>query len=214
MHYLIYEIRHNESGKVYIGKHQTRDVNDGYFGSGKHLKHAISKYGKDAFTKTILFDFHAEEEMNAKERELVTEEFCNRTDTYNICEGGKGGWSYTNRTGKNMYGRNKENYLVACSLGRQKFIEHLKDPEFYAQFSKKCSERLTEHFIVHGHHWSGRTHTEETKRKIGMANAKQVGDKNGRFGTCWITNGIESKTIRKTDDIPEGWRRGRVVKKQ
>ena len=85
MHYLVYEIRHIKSNKVYIGKHQTIDPNDAYFGSGKLLKRAIKKYGRDAFTKTVLFVFHTEAEMNAKEKELVTEEFCQRKDTYNIC---------------------------------------------------------------------------------------------------------------------------------
>jgi hypothetical protein len=213
MRYLIYEIRHNQSGKIYIGKHQTCNIDDGYFGSGKYLKRAIKRYGIDAFTKTILFDFSTEEEMNAKEKELVTEDFCQRKDTYNICEGGKGGWSYINRTGKNMYGRNKENYIALSILGRQKFKQYLEDPEFRSKFLKKCSEQLIEHYKINKHQWIGRNHTEETKRKIGASNAKQIGDKNGRFGTCWITNGIENKIIKKTDHIPDGWSRGRTVKK-
>lgn len=98
-HFLIYQIQHKDSGKIYIGKHQTQNPNDNYFGSGKYLILAVEKYGKDAFTKTILFDFDNENEMNAKERELVTEAFCRRKDTYNICEGGRGGFGYINKHG-------------------------------------------------------------------------------------------------------------------
>lgn len=82
MYYIIYKITHTDSGKIYIGKHQTSHIHDGYMGSGKYLRRAIKKYGRDAFTKTILFTFNNETEMNSKEKEIVTEEFCLREDTY------------------------------------------------------------------------------------------------------------------------------------
>jgi len=94
--YTIYKITNTTNGKIYIGKHQTKDLNDGYMGSGKRLKRAISKYGIENFTKEILFTFDNETDMNAKEAELVTNEFCLREDTYNLCPGGKGGWGYLN----------------------------------------------------------------------------------------------------------------------
>lgn len=89
MFYTIYKITNKANGKIYIGKHQTQDLNDGYMGSGKHLKRAIAKYGLGSFTKEILHIFDNEAEMNAKEAELVTEEFVDRESTYNICVGGK-----------------------------------------------------------------------------------------------------------------------------
>ena len=39
---------------------------------------------------------------------------------------------------------------------------------------------------------------------------KKTGDKNGSWGTMWITNGADTKKIKKFDKIPEGWRSGRV----
>ena len=102
MHYIIYKTTNKINGKIYIGKHQTKDLNDRYMGSGKHFRHAIAKYGIENFTKEILFQFDSEDEMNSKEAELVTEEFCLREDTYNICVGGKGGFGYINSTGLNL----------------------------------------------------------------------------------------------------------------
>lgn len=94
MYYTIYKTTNKINGKIYVGKHQTKKLDDDYIGSGKQLRYAISKYGVENFEKEILFCFENENDMNAKEAELVTEEFCLREDTYNICPGGNGGWSY------------------------------------------------------------------------------------------------------------------------
>lgn len=96
MLYTIYRVTHEESGKTYIGKHQTLDPNDGYLGSGQMIRRAVKKHGLSAFRKEVLHVFETESEMNAKEIELVTEEFCARDDTYNLCPGGQGGWGYVN----------------------------------------------------------------------------------------------------------------------
>ena len=34
--------------------------------------------------------------------------------------------------------------------------------------------------------------------------------KNSQFGTMWITNKVVNKKIKKTEQIPEGWYRGRL----
>ena len=39
---------------------------------------------------------------------------------------------------------------------------------------------------------------------------KKIGDKNGSWGTMWITDGTNTKKIKKSDKIPEGWRKGRA----
>ena len=66
-------------------------------GSGKLISYAIKKYGVDKFTKEILHIFDNETEMNAKEKELVE---VNEL-TYNLIEGGQGGFGYINSNGLN-----------------------------------------------------------------------------------------------------------------
>ena len=52
----IYKITNNINGKEYIG-YKTKTVNESknYYGSGIIIKHAIKKYGKDNFSKNILY---------------------------------------------------------------------------------------------------------------------------------------------------------------
>ena len=91
MKYIIYKITNTKNNKIYIGKHQTLNVNDSYFGSGVALERAMKKYGKKCFTKEVLHIFDNELEMNEKEKELVNENFISTNKTYNLGVGGEGG---------------------------------------------------------------------------------------------------------------------------
>ena len=94
MKYTIYKTTNTVNNKIYIGKHQTENINDCYLGSGVSLERAIKKYGKECFVKEILYVFDNEQEMNFKEKELVTEEFIKRKDNYNKSLGGEGGSNF------------------------------------------------------------------------------------------------------------------------
>lgn len=209
MKYTIYQTTNLQNGKIYIGKHQTENPEDDYLGSGRLLREAVSKYGSQNFTKDVLFVFDSEDEMDAKEAELVTEEFVKEDTNYNLCPGGHGGWGYVNNTidrlvlnreinSKRKYGSHSEQVKAA----------HRANPEY----RKKLSEagKKNKSFL-------GKTHTDETKQKIGEANSKhQTGRGNSQYGRIWIYSPDErrSKTIPKgelDDHIKNGWLRGRKM---
>ena len=93
MYFYLYEIKNNITGKIYIGAHQTMNLDDGYMGSGKVLKLAIKKYGIENFTKTILCLFADKETMYEAENIIVNKDFVENEMTYNLKLGGEGGSS-------------------------------------------------------------------------------------------------------------------------
>lgn len=202
MFYTIYKITNKINGKIYIGKHITEDLNDDYMGSGKILKRAINSYGLTNFTKEILFQFDNEADMNAKEAEIVTEEFVKEDTNYNLCPGGKGGWGYINSNNltPRMLGKTQSEYQkkVSSNLVKNRNKNGL------------TSKSLKEYFENNSGNFAGKTHTEETKQK--MRKPKNKGFKNSQFGTMWITNGKENKKVLKDSAIPIDWYKGRVLK--
>jgi hypothetical protein len=54
MIYLLYKTTNLINGKTYIGIHQTKNINDGYLGSGLYFLRAVKKYGKENFKREIL----------------------------------------------------------------------------------------------------------------------------------------------------------------
>lgn len=103
MKYIVYVTTNKINHKIYIGVHQTETPYkfDGYLGCGAfinmpssynknktHLHNAILKYGVSAFYRITLKVFDTEEEALELEKQLVTEEFVKRPDTYNCTLGG------------------------------------------------------------------------------------------------------------------------------
>lgn len=207
--YTVYKITRISTGQIYIGIHQTANLDDGYMGSGKRIMAAIAKYGLEDFKKEILFIFKTEEEMTAKEKELVTEEFCKREDTYNIAPGGVGGgFKYINLNN------------LAINIKEQRRRNPDKMKEWYSEsgqrlgketVAKRLAAGLSPYGLPIGDSFRGRTHTEETKIKMSKAHVgKHEGNKNSQFGTMWLTDGIKNVKIKQDEPIPEGWYRGRV----
>ncbi|WP_374381901.1 GIY-YIG nuclease family protein [Dongia sp.] len=86
--YTVYKTTNLLTGHIYIGIHVTQYPFDEYLGSGKRLKEAIEQYGRQHFSKEVLFIYDNPDDMHDKEEELVDEKFLRRKLIYNLSLGG------------------------------------------------------------------------------------------------------------------------------
>jgi len=201
MQYTVYKITNLVNGKIYIGCHQTNDPTDAYMGSGKIIKRAIAKHGLENFAKTILATFDSQHQMFEEEKNLISS-LC---PDYNIHPGGNGGFQYINSVGANN--QNKDKVAIGSRV-RERLRGRTPAPHVLKALRDSHAGRDPGTYAT----FTGRSHTDEAKDRIGVANSKhQAGSGNSRFGTQWITDGTSSQTISRGDPIPEGWRLGRVM---
>lgn len=206
-YYFIYQTTNKINGKIYIGKHETYNLEDGYIGSGKLLWEAIKKYGIENFERKILFFCENSDELKAKEKEIINEEFIVRKDTYNIKIGGDGGWDYVHK---------KATHDSLSKNAKKAWNKIKENPEkfnnFKLQISKTLKEKQAAGLFQNG--FVGKQHKKETIKRIKESKRKnpQCGEKNSVYGTHWWKNleGTESKMIKEGDPVPEGWIRGKL----
>lgn len=56
------------NNKKYIGRHKSPIKDNSYYGSGKIIKEALKKYGKENFSVEILEECNTKEELFEKEK--------------------------------------------------------------------------------------------------------------------------------------------------
>lgn len=167
---------------IYIGRHSTDKLEDGYIGSGKLLRRAIEEFGKENFKRDVLFIFNNPEEMIAKEIDLVDNEFRNRDDTYNKALGGNS-WGML---GVKLEPRSAE-YLEKQRIAHK----GKKRPPLSQQHKESISKKMTGKIKKRGYKLSketcqkmseagkGRKHSPETIEKLKELN---TGENNPNFG--------------------------------
>lgn len=95
--YILYMTVNIKNKKFYVGVHKVRNqLEDGYLGSGKVLKRAILKYGREFFIRVDLRTFETKGEVLAAEKLIVDEVFLKSSLTYNLAKGGGCGSSDAN----------------------------------------------------------------------------------------------------------------------
>jgi group I intron endonuclease len=221
MHYYLYKITNLINDKYYVGVHKTKNLNDGYMGSGKIIRQAIQKYGIDNFKKEILEFFNDSESMLKKEKEIITEDFLSQEKVYNLRKGGDGGFDYINKNKLNASPESLRKRAEAIKLS------HKLKPRKY--IGKKHSEETKQHLSVkrkqffenggeHPKGMLGKKHKEETKKHVSAVlkeKSSMIGKKgldHPAGGTRWYNDGV--KHLRANEHPGEGWVEGRIFKER
>lgn len=155
--HFIYKTTNLINNKIYIGKHSTKDLNDGYLGSGLQLAKAIQEYGIENFVREILSFHNTAEEALIEESKIVDQSFVDREDTYNIALGGSGGilTPVERLSGENHYlnrcmtPEEKEAHTDKYKRGNNYWISKGINPEDKQEWIDK--------------NWSGKNHSHRKK---------------------------------------------------
>lgn len=150
----IYKITNLANGKIYIGKHSTDNLNDSYMGSGKIIKNARSKYGKNAFKKDIIAFSDNEDSLNLLEKFYIKKYKSQDSSIgYNLTDGGEGTLGISHSGEKNpMYGKHHSDETKAKIIASHK-----------GMLGKHLSEESKAKISVAN---KGRHHTDETRQKL------------------------------------------------
>jgi hypothetical protein len=167
--YYFYKTINLVNNKCYYGS-GTKKI---YNGSGKTLKKAILKYGKDNFiTEKLRFFSTRKEAFDFEERFLSLFDIANNPNCYNIVNRGSGG----NRIDYNS--EKAKEYKRLCSIrmtsmnktheSRTLVSIRMKDsnPMFNLESRFKSSDKLRKWKELNGTYGKGKHRTEDTKKKI------------------------------------------------
>ncbi len=248
--YYVYKITNIVNNKIYIGVHKSDSIqSDQYLGSGKILNVAVIKYGRDKFKRDILYEFENKQSAYAMQKLIVDKQFVKRKDTYNIKQGGDGGWYRLNETqniehiskGKVVV-RDKDGNIFQTDVDDPRYLSGQLVSHIKGKVTVKDSNGITfqvdksdpryisgqlvgnqKGFIIakDPNGIIARVSKDDPRwlsgQLVGVAKGNilqghQLGDKNSQYGTIWVTNGIQNKKIKKEQNIPQGWRRGRKLK--
>ena len=203
MNYIIYKTTNLINDMFYIGSHQTEDLNDGYLGSGKHLKRAIKKYGKENFKFEILYILPTKEEMFKVEREIVNESFIKDPLTYNLKIGGSGGnpgivgaFKGRTHTAETKEKQRQASLRQITTDEKRKKLSENSAMKHNLEVRKKVSQSLT-----------GRTCSEEHRRKVAESN----------LGKILVNNSVIARRISSNELLTYenlGWTKGGLPRKK
>jgi len=177
----VYETTNLVNGKKYIGVCVNSDEGKRrrYLGSGKLLKLAIKKYGKENFSKRILKEFDDKVSARAYERELIEElDAIDDPTYYNLVAGGFGG----SIKGGKLTDETKKKISKALT-GRKRSKETIK----------KVTEKLK------GYEW---TEEDIEKRRQGLIKYHQeMTDEAKAQRGLNISNGLKGKEVKDSTKI-------------
>lgn len=186
IYHYFYRIRNKINHKEYYGIHSTKDLSDGYSGSGTALKNAKSKYGISCFYIQPLKFFNTKEECAEYECSFVNEIYLetNKNRTYNLIGGGNNNKFIPNSV-KEKISKSEKGKCISLET-KQKISLNRKgskpwnkglfgddNPQTGSKRSdvarKNISLGLVKHYETHNGTFLGKQHSIESRQKMSSA---------------------------------------------
>lgn len=223
MKYTVYKTTHLPTGRFYIGRHVTEDVNDKYLGSGTVISRVLASHPKSEFQKQVLETFDNPDEM-IKAEELYIRQHWGSKLLLNLVIGDPfyTGWLDVSQATRDKISKKHKGKTISAEQ-RAKISQ--------ANLGSKRSEETKAKMRANHKGTLGMKHSAETIAKyIIDRRGKCSGDKNGFYGKehseetrklwsekrkrlRWVNDGKSSKMVDESlvaQMINEGWITGRL----
>jgi hypothetical protein len=210
-YHFIYKTTNLLNGKYYYGMHSTDNLNDGYYGSGRRLKCSLNKYGKKNHNFEIIEHLPTRKALINREKEIINLNEIAKESCMNLMIGGVGGYiSEEQQRNRSHCGGVAYSIKLKTDNEFKKMIHDIRSEK------AKTNYKLGIYKDKRYDNFKNMNHTNETKKIMSEAHrGNGIGDKNSQHNTCWITNGIINKKIKKTNInsiINTEWKLGRIIK--
>ena len=209
MHF-IYKVENKVNGKLYIGqticpKNRRKQHLSKTFHGNPVLDRAVLKYGRNSFDFSILEELETLDDANEKEIHWIQQLNSLVPSGYNLKEGGNAGGSDSDETRqkKSFSKQGKRNSFygkIHSEESKRKISESKKGKKLQLTeedllrrknqktflgktHSSKTRAQMKAAHLGEKHNWFGKTHPEETKRKMSEARRKWWAEQNQ---TCQI----------------------------
>lgn len=221
----LYKTTNLINGKFYIGVHSTDRINDKYIGSGKLLKRAIEKYGRENFKREILYWFDNLEDMYEMEKQIVNEEFVKDKNNYNLSIGGGLCILYGESNG--FYGKkHKKETIDNMKVKLSEMLSgrvHIKKGDKFTNIDPKDLDKWIKdgwergsicEFTIWVNKNGKHKMIKEEEVNYYLENGWERGRKNISLAySVWINNGELNKRVNPCDVgdyIEKGWKTGHI----
>jgi len=178
----IYITTNMMNGKKYIGQRKLNDNWKGYLGSGKILKRAVKKYGRENFSREIIAVAYSKEKLSELEIAFIKyHNASNSRDYYNITNGGEGFPFKHSLKSRQKMSNSQKGRIVSDETKIKLGIAHKgeKNHNYGKHLSIETRQKLSLAKTGENHWIYGKHHSEETKNKMSEANK---GEKNWHYG--------------------------------
>jgi group I intron endonuclease len=178
--FIIYKTSNLINGKIYIGQHRVNnmaDMDSKYYGSGKYLKKAIKKYGKNNFSREIIALCGSREITNILEIEYIKIYKDIGSKMYNVRPGGMGFYSGGVSPFKGRHHGEESKKKLSEGRSGKRFGPHLEETKKKIGEANRCRVWKEESRIKIGEKAkiinSGIIRSEATKHKMSEAAKKR-----------------------------------------